>query len=177
MRAGIPQPISTLPGMPVAIVPRQASHIDSFRACIDGVARERKYLVFTEAPPPEATRDFIEASLREGDPQFVAVEEGNVVGWCDIIRNRRPVMAHGGTLGIGLAPAYRHQGLGRRLMAAALEAARARGFERVDLFVYASNLNAIRLYESMGFVREGYRRKLAKIDGSYLDAVDMAWFP
>lgn len=169
--------VATLPGMEPAIVPIAMHHVESFRECLDGIAREKKYLVFLEAPPPETVREWVRACMEAGNPQFVAVDGGAVVGWCDVTRKTREPLRHSGTLGMGLAPAYRGKGLGRRLMEAALEASRREGFERVDLFVFASNANAIRLYESMGFVREGVRRKFAKIDGEWMDALDMAWFP
>jgi ribosomal protein S18 acetylase RimI-like enzyme len=49
-------------------------------------------------------------------------------------------------------PQFRQQGIGTRLMARALAAARTFGFSRVELMVYRSNENAIRLYEKAGFV-------------------------
>jgi len=47
-------------------------------------------------------------------------------------------------------------------MAAAIAKAKAIGIERVELMVYETNLNAIRLYESMGFAREGLKIRYAK---------------
>ena len=48
------------------------------------------------------------------------------------------------------------------------------GIERVELTVYVSNKRAIRLYESVGFVREGVKRKGRKLDGVYEDVLMMA---
>lgn len=163
--------------MTVSILPITMQYVESFRACLDGVARERKYLVFLEAPPQDIVTAWVAAGLEAGNPQFVAVHGDTVVGWCDVSRKPREAMAHSGSLGMGLAPAYRHQGLGRLLLSAVLDAARRAGFARVELSVYAHNLNAIRLYESMGFEREGSKRRFTKIDGVWLDALDMAWFP
>ena len=59
-------------------------------------------------------------------------------------------------LGIALLPPYRHQGHGRRLMQAALAAARAAGTTRVALTVQPQN-PAIALYESCGFEKIGLR--------------------
>lgn len=44
---------------------------------------------------------------------------------------------------------------------------------RVYLHVFANNERAIRMYEKIGFVREGIMRKMAHIDGVYIDAVLM----
>jgi ribosomal protein S18 acetylase RimI-like enzyme len=59
-------------------------------------------------------------------------------------------------LGIALLPRFQHQGHGRRLLDAALDAARTHGYPRVSLTVHPRN-PAIRLYERCGFVRQGLR--------------------
>jgi RimJ/RimL family protein N-acetyltransferase len=73
-----------------------------------------------------------------------------------------------------MLPGARGTGLGRRLMQAAIEAARRQGMERIELEVFASNTRAIALYERLGFVREGLKRRVRKIDGRYDDDVMMA---
>jgi RimJ/RimL family protein N-acetyltransferase len=59
-------------------------------------------------------------------------------------------------------------------MEAGIEAARRLGMERIELEVFASNTRAIALYERVGFVREGLKRRVRKIDGRYDDDVLMA---
>ena len=158
----------------IAIVPIGEEHIASFRECLDGVSRERRFLAFLEARPLPAIRGFVLDMLRAGNPQFVALKDGRVIGWCDITRMDRPVYAHVGVLGMGILKEFREQGLGRRLILATLERARQSGFERVELTVYASNQRAIRLYESVGFATEGIKRKGRKLDGAYEDVLMMA---
>ena len=136
----------------VEIVPIAEGHIESFHRTLDIVARERRYLAFLEAPPLPSTRAFILDVIGQGYPQFVAMADGEVAGWCDIIPNSRPIKAHCGVLGMGLLPQFRHQGIGSRLMGRALADARAFGFSRVELTVYRSNENAVRLYEKQGFI-------------------------
>jgi ribosomal protein S18 acetylase RimI-like enzyme len=136
----------------IEIVPITPALIESFHRTLDFVARERRYLSFVEAPPLESTRAFILKIIASGYPQFVAVWDGEVVGWCDVTPKSGPIDARIGILGMGLLPQFRHQGIGTRLMDRALEAARAFGFSRVELTVYRSNANAIRLYEKAGFV-------------------------
>lgn len=45
--------------------------------------------------------------------------------------------------------------------------------ERVYLHVFATNQRAVKLYEHVGFVREGVLRRAAHIDGGYVDVVVM----
>ena len=159
---------------PVAIVPIAKEHIAGFRKCLDAVSKERRYLAFLEARSLAVIRKFVLGNIRAGNPGFVAVKDGCVVGWCDICRMDRLVYQHAGVLGMGITREFRGQGLGRRLILAALKRAREADIERVELTVYASNRRAIRLYKSVGFVREGIRRKGRKLDGVYEDVWMMA---
>ena len=98
-------------------------HIEGFRHAVDVVARERKYLAFLEAPPLEHTRTFVRDIIAKGYPHLVVLDGEWIVGWCDITPPGRAVMAHVGTLGMGLLSAYRDRGLGRQVMIATLAAA------------------------------------------------------
>ncbi len=158
----------------VRVVPISPEHIDSFHSALDVVARERRYLTMLEATPLPETRDFVMAMIEKGNPQFVAVVGAEVVGWCDISRQFFPSHAHRGNLGMGVIPAFRGRGLGRRLIDATLRGAQEAGFRRIELDVYEHNTSAIALYEKVGFVREGVVRRAACIDNQFIDAISMA---
>jgi RimJ/RimL family protein N-acetyltransferase len=148
--------------------------IDGAWQCLGVVARERAYIGFLEPPPLEQSRSFWTSLIDKGHPFLVAVEGATVVGWCDVVPVPRPIFAHVGTLGMGLLPDWRGRGLGTQLMAAAVEASRACGLERVELAVFADNERAQRLYRKMGFVVEGVQARRAKVDGRYRDEILMA---
>lgn len=156
------------------IVPMAEAHIEGFHHALDTVARERRYLAFLEAPPLSEMRDFVRDMIEKRNPQFVAVVRDEVVGWCDISRHERPTRAHGGTLGMGIIPAYRDRGLGRQLIERTLEEARRLGFVRIALSAHADNARAIALYRKVGFVEEGVERDAICVDGRYCDLVTMA---
>lgn len=158
----------------VAIVPLALGHLESFRYALDVVSRERKYLSFLEAPPLDQVRRFALDRIERGDPGYVAVVDGEVVGWCDITRLDRPIHAHRGALGMGIVAAYRGRGLGRKLIDATVAQARKAGFVRIELLVHSDNARAIALYDKVGFVREGVQRDAIYIDGEYRDAIAMA---
>jgi len=160
--------------MTVAIAPIAAEHIEGFHRALDAVARERKYLAFLEAPPLDGTRAFIMDNIARRVPQFVAVADGEVVGWCDVLPKGAPVQAHTGRLGIGLLPQFRGKGHGAALIDTALRAARRFGLTRIELHVHADNARAIRLYERVGFTTEGRMRDAVLIDGQYYDMILMA---
>ncbi len=161
----------------IRIIAAEERYADSLNRALDVVARERRYIGFLEGPPPDATRSHMRNILAGDGVQMLAVTATeDVAGWCDIFRNRLEGFRHAGRLGMGLLPAYRGQGLGRRLMAETLSAARRIGIERVELEVFASNTNAIALYRKMGFVVEGTKKRARKLDGEYDDDVLMALF-
>ena len=158
----------------IRIVPTGTEHVAGYHRCLDVIARERRWFGIVEAPSLEATANAVREVLDTGGVHVVAVHATDgVVGWCDILRFPREGFRHGGRLATGILEAYRGRGLGERLMRDALEAARGRGFERVELDVYATNTRAIALYERLGFVHEGVKRRTRKLDGAYDDGVIM----
>lgn len=158
--------------MSITIRPITIDDAEGFRAALDSVARENRYLRLTQAPPVEASREFIASNLAKGNPQFVALEDGVIVGWCDICRSDESGSEHCGFLGMGLVATHRGRGIGRQLITATVAAA-AETFERVELDVYGSNLSAIALYEKVGFIHEGRRRRAIVRDGAYQDILTM----
>ncbi|MGB5105067.1 MAG: GNAT family N-acetyltransferase [Steroidobacteraceae bacterium] len=160
--------------MTVEIVPIERRHVAGFRDVLDGVARERRYIAFLEAPPLAEVRRFVLNNLRSGAPAFVAQDDGRVVGWCDVIRKLRPTTSHSGVLGMGVAASHRGRGIGGRLIATTLETALARGLTRIELTVRTDNLAAIALYRRSGFETEGQLRRYLLVDGVYYDALLMA---
>jgi L-phenylalanine/L-methionine N-acetyltransferase len=74
---------------------------------------------------------------------------------------------------------YLHQdlqkaGLGAALMNEGITLARARRMHRIELTVVADNHRAMRLYEKVGFQREGLKREnYFGEDGKYHDEVEM----
>ena len=156
------------------ILPMTPDHIDGFHRTLDHIARERRYLAFLEAPPLDSTRAFVLDLIRRGCPQYVAVAEGEVVGWCDLTPKDRPVYAHAGVLGMGLLPPFRGRGVGTRLMTTVLAAARRARLRRVELTVRETNTSAIALYAKMGFEVEGRFRDAVEVDGVYENVLGMA---
>ena len=156
------------------VVPIERRHIAGFREVIDGVARERRWLAMLEAPAPARVRSFVLGGLRAGNPQFVAVDEARVVGWCDVTRKAHETLRHSGTLGMGVAASHRGAGIGTALLATTLDAAFARGMTRVELVVREDNAAAIALYRRHGFETEGRLRSYLVVDGRAYDALQMA---
>ena len=98
---------------------------------------------------------------REGDVGVVGEVDGKPIGACWMRRIRGGVgMGYVDDdtpqLGIAVLAGYRGRGFGRRLMLAALQAAREQGYRQVSLTVHPRN-PAIALYESCGFEKREIR--------------------
>jgi ribosomal protein S18 acetylase RimI-like enzyme len=120
----------------------------------------------------------IDQLLEHGKGDFVlgAFDDSNrLVGMLGFYRAMHDKQFHKGTLwGMYVTPDQRQHGIGRLLMAAAIERARnLSGIVYLTLCVTASNHTARRFYESMGFQVCGTERKALCIDGVYFDEMMM----
>jgi RimJ/RimL family protein N-acetyltransferase len=126
------------------------------------VADERRYL--------KALRRYPHAAV------FVAERaDGAIVGRLSIARDNHPASAHVADLGLMVAKDTRRQGVGRALLEAAVDWARAGGVRKLELHVFPWNEPALRLYEQFGFEREGYRKAHYHRAGEDVDAILMAY--
>jgi ribosomal protein S18 acetylase RimI-like enzyme len=157
----------------IRIVPALLEYVDSFRDCLDSVARERRWLMTLEAHPPEQVREHWASMIADGGVAFYAMDGEQVVGWIDIKPYCEEGIRHRGRLGMGVHRDYRGQSIGSRLMKDALAHARQSGLLRVDLTVYASNTAAIALYRKFGFAEEGRMIKGRYLDGQFEDVIYM----
>jgi RimJ/RimL family protein N-acetyltransferase len=106
--------------------------------------------------------------------------QGRIVGDCGLSGFEIRKLAGILVLGMMCDEGWRGVGLGRAMLTAALDWARANassplGVRRVELGVLASNPGAAALYRSVGFVEEGrYRQRFRQADGSLVDDLAMA---
>jgi len=157
------------------ITPIAADHVPGLHAALDSVAREGRFLAFLEAPRLTEAQHYVRYLMEKGFPQFVALSEERVVGWCDIAPRDRPVYRHTGALGIGVIADFRRRGIGTDLMKTALDRAQQIGLTRIELTVRENNHPAINLYHKLGFTVEGVKRNAVRIDGVYENLLVMAW--
>jgi len=125
-----------------------------------GVRAERRYL--------RATRGSRSAAV------FVAETPAGIIARLSVARDIHPASRHVADLGLMVARSHRRQGVGRALLAQAVEWARDVGVTKLELHVFPHNEPALRLYESFGFEREGYRKGHFLRAGEPVDAILMA---
>jgi RimJ/RimL family protein N-acetyltransferase len=126
------------------------------------VGDERRYL--------RALRRYAHAAV------FVAEAREGIVGRLSLARDPHPASAHVADLGLMVAAGWRRRGIGRALLAQAVEWAREADVRKLELHVFPHNEPAIALYEAFGFVREGYRTAHYRRGSELLDAILMAYY-
>jgi RimJ/RimL family protein N-acetyltransferase len=126
------------------------------------VSDERRYLRTIHRHPDAAV--------------FVAEDAGRIVGRLSLSRDPHPASRHVADLGLMVAASHRRQGVGTRLLERAVEWARESGIRKLELHVFPWNDPALGLYESFGFVREGYRKRHYERGDQLVDAILMAYF-
>jgi ribosomal protein S18 acetylase RimI-like enzyme len=150
------------------------NHATALAALIGSIARERRWFFATQAISVDGLLENLILMEALGIPDFGAFEDdGKLVGWATIRpeRNQYEGFQHCGKLSMGVRKGYRDRGYGRALLNHVLANTR---FSRVELEVFGTNYNAIGLYESVGFVREGCKVGARVLDGLPQDIVLMA---
>ena len=97
-----------------------------------------------EADSPEALMSYLE---RNSGCSFVAREGAQLAGVALAGHDgRRGYLHH-----VAVAPAYRKQGIGRRLVESCLSALRDRGIFKCHLFVLNDNVEGMKFWASLGW--------------------------
>jgi ribosomal protein S18 acetylase RimI-like enzyme len=107
---------------------------------------------------------------------LVAVAAGEPVGY--LIRGPWATLESAAHVtevrGLAVAPDRQGEGIGARLLEAAIDRSRHEGVRRLVLRVLSTNPGARRLYESRGFEVEGAHREAFLLEGAYVDDLLMA---
>lgn len=160
----------------IEIIYPNEKYFSSFHSALSTVAKERIYIEMIEAPPLEKVASFQRDLISKNGPVYYAINGDKVVGWCDVFPEENPRQSHRGSLGMGILPEFRGQGIGSQLLQKVSEHAKTFGLEKIELNVYSSNTSAIGLYKKFGFEQEGLIKKYRKLDSQYFDCLAMGKF-
>jgi len=115
---------------------------------------------------------FEELPKNENQIFVIAKTTDKVVGFVGIHR-MGGLMGHIG-VGITVHPDYQSRGIGTKLLKAAVELARKKGFERLEADTLANNKPLIKIAQKVGFRLEAVRKMRIKKDGKYFDEALLA---
>jgi phosphinothricin acetyltransferase len=136
------------------------------RIYADGIATRNA--TFETEPPSWAEFD----SGRLPGHRFVAVEDGEVVGWVALSpTSRRECYAGVAEHSVYVAERAQGRGIGRALMEALLESADAAGIWTIQTSVFPENEASVALHERVGFRIVGRRERIAKLDDAWRDTI------
>ena len=124
----------------------------------------------------ERERKFLQDCADADNSLFLLAEAaGKIIGALTCVGGHRRAIRHMTKLGITVAKGWRGQGIGTAMMEQAIAWAKDSGIvTRIELAVFARNERAVRLYERLGFEREGLCRKAVFREGQYFDNLIMA---
>jgi L-amino acid N-acyltransferase YncA len=120
----------------------------------------------------ESRHAWFQAHGPDARPLWVVEEAGRVIAWLSFSDfYGRPAYSRTAEVSIYLDEAARGKGLGKKLLAAALEAAPALTIDTVLGFVFGHNEASMRLFHSFGFTDWGTLPRVAVLDGVERDLV------
>lgn len=101
------------------------------------------------------TREGYFTFLTRENSMFLVVEEkGEILGYCGLLM----VLDEGDVTNVAVRGDRQREGIGNFLMESLIRLSREQGIRMIHLEVRAGNETAIRLYERLGFVRDGLRK-------------------
>jgi L-amino acid N-acyltransferase YncA len=107
-------------------------------------------------------------------PLWVVEVEGIVVGWLSFQSfYGRPAYNSTAEISIYITPSLQRCGLGRQLLAKAIQESPHLGLKTLLGFIFAHNQPSIQLFEFFGFQKWGHLPQVAELDGVERDLIIM----
>jgi RimJ/RimL family protein N-acetyltransferase len=117
----------------------------------------------------EQMRDRIVSMSGSNGIIFLIEDENKIGGFLAAQRGGANRIRHSAYIVIGMLKEYRGKKLGTKLFKELEKWAAENKIIRLDLTVVKNNEGAIKLYEKVGFKKEGIKEKSMIIDGNYVD--------
>lgn len=170
------------PGNEDVLLIRQAEHGDarSLIALQKLVEGESEYMLYGKDERIQSTqsmrKQIIEWKQQGHSTIFIAILNGEHVGYLMVIGNTAARAAHRAAIVLGIQKSAQNKGLATSLLEKAESWAKAKGVNRLELTVVEENEAARKLYEKSGYKEEGIREKALIIDGKPYNEIYMAKF-
>jgi L-amino acid N-acyltransferase YncA len=104
--------------------------------------------------------------------RLVAELDGEVAGWCAVLPySRRPAYRGVGEESVYVSESARGRGVGRALLEAVIESARAGGLWTLQAGIFPENEGSLALHRAVGFREVGVRERIGRLGGEWRDVV------
>ena len=104
--------------------------------------------------------------------RFVAEREGAVVGWIALLPvSSRECYSGVAEVSVYVSESARSQGVGRELLAVAIESSERAGIWTLQTSVFPENEASLRLLRRFGFREVGVRERIGRLHGIWRDVV------
>ena len=128
-----------------------------------------------DTPTPEMQLEYMRSYVEpENSTMLVAERDGAIVGMIGLKGEMLAEEAHVGTFSLSVAREARGEGVGTALIEALVAWAPEHGITRIQANAWANNPGSLRLYERLGFEREGVMRQAVITDGVPVDVIAIA---
>ena len=110
--------------------------------------------------------------LDEG--RLVAKKGSQIVGWAALSPvSSRYVYRGVAEVSVYVGKSYRGDGVGKKLLNALIRACEEAGIWTLESSMFPENTASIRLHESCGFRKVGFRERIGELDGKWRDTILM----
>lgn len=160
--------------MPVAVRNMRANDLDFVEDLYTRLAVATTASYRIDPMGIEHRRAWFESQRRENRPTLVAEMDGRPVGWASL-GTFRDLAGYDTTaeLSIWVEPEVHGRGIGRSLMAALIDRARAAGLHALVAVVDSGNAGSLAFHAAMGYVEVGRLPQVARKFDGWREAVLM----
>jgi ribosomal protein S18 acetylase RimI-like enzyme len=109
------------------------------------------------------------------DNMWFALVDDQIVGMIGLLQDSGPGAHRGQIISLWIKPAYRGQGIGKKLVKHVQAFATAHGLRKLYLHVTSTQEGAINIYKTCGFTHIGFFKNHVCFGDDYFDTCLMEW--
>lgn len=132
----------------------RAEDKELFKSFIRSLPAEDNFYLLVDVQKDSAIETWMHGIQSGRTLSVIAVEENQIVGYCNLHTNETPWIRHVGEIRMSVSPAFRGRGLGQTLANEVFAIARARGLEKIWARMAASQKAAQNVFQGLGFHAE-----------------------